>query len=335
MDVPLEPALLLAVLQELADGRPRSRARLAAAVDLDPSELQGALAQLADHGVREDREARLCVPGGVDLLDETRLAMLLATRSPRPPAFELRGVTGSTNDDARALVEAGDGDDRSPRVVLAEAQISGRGRRGRSWQSPVASNLYLTQIEALAGGAETARGLSLAVGVAVAEALERLHGIEVALKWPNDLLVAGRKLGGILVELAMARGRVHALLGVGVNVRLPAYVALGIDQPWVDLASLGVAPPARNETAAAIVSSLRETAERFRIAGFDATLRARWQDRDPFFGCPVEVSGGDGAVVGVARGIDAAGELLLDTAEGRRSIGAGEVSIRLRGAALP
>lgn len=331
MDVHLAPAPLLAVLRELATGRTLTTDRIAAAAGLDEAALGSARAQLADHGVLQDEDGAWHAPAGVDLLDRARIDMLLAASCPDPCRAEILGVTGSTNDHARSRLEELADEASRPGVVLAEAQAAGRGRRGRGWQSPVASNLYMTQIEPLRGGPETARGLSLAVGVAVAEALDRVHGVDIALKWPNDLLVDGRKLGGILVELAMVRGRCHALLGIGVNVRVPAYVARDIDQPWVDLATLGVAAPARNETAAAVIASVRDMAENFRARGFDARMRARWQTRDPFFGRDVEVSGQDGAISGVALGIDEAGELLVDTPAGRRTLGAGEVSIRLAG----
>lgn len=329
MDVPLAPAPLLAVLRVLAAGQTLTTERIAGAAGVEAEALEAAASQLADQGVLRRGADAWCAPEGIDLLDRARLDLLLAASCPRACRAEVLGVTGSTNDDARRLLEEVADDSQRPRVVLAEAQAAGRGRRGRSWQSPVASNLYLTQLEPLRGGPETARGLSLAAGVAVAEALERVHGIDVALKWPNDLLVEGRKLGGILVELALVGGRCHALIGIGVNVRLPAHVARAIDQPWIDLATLGVDGPTRNETAAAIVASVNTMAETFRANGFDARLRARWQSRDPFFDRAVVVSNRDGAVSGIARGIDDDGELLLETAAGRRVLSAGEVSIRL------
>ncbi|MEE4298703.1 MAG: biotin--[acetyl-CoA-carboxylase] ligase [Pseudomonadales bacterium] len=329
MDMPLAPAPLLAVLRELAAGQTLDTVRIALATGLDEALIEAAQPQLVDHGVLRDESGLWHAPAGVDLLDRGRLDLLLAAAGPRTCRTQILGVTGSTNDDARELLERVADEATRPRVVLAEAQVAGRGRRGKNWQSPVASNLYLTQIEPLAGGPESAGGLSLVMGVAVADALERLHGIDVALKWPNDLLVGGRKLGGILVELAMARGRCHALIGIGVNVRLPGYVARAIDQPWIDLAALGVRAPARNETAAALISSVRAMAQTFRGHGFDARLRARWQARDPFFGREVIVSGRDDVITGIARGIDDSGELLVDTPRGRRSVGAGEVSIRL------
>jgi BirA family biotin operon repressor/biotin-[acetyl-CoA-carboxylase] ligase len=332
MDPPLAPASLLALLRVLADAEPRSIAELATAVDSREDSLRAALPVLADHGVRRLRDGRLCLCAGADLLERARVEDQLAAITRARYHLDVRGVTGSTNDDARALLDGARTDGAAP-VVLAEAQASGRGRRGRPWQSPVASNVYLTQVEALPGGPESARGLSLVVGVAVAEALERLHDLDVSLKWPNDLLVRRRKLGGILVELAMAGGRLHALIGIGINVRIPAYVARRIDQPWTDLASEAGSAASRNEIAAAVIGSVGAAVEAFRGSGFDARTRARWQARDPFFGLPVMITSADDVMEGIARGIDRDGELLVDTPTGRRSIGAGEVSIRLLEAA--
>lgn len=332
MDLPLAPASLLALLRALADAEPRSPDELAGALNLDARTLRDALPLLADHGVRRMRDGRWRLPGGADLIDRTHLQARLAATTRLRYDVNVRDVTGSTNDDARALLDARRGVGAYP-VVLAEAQASGRGRRGRPWQSPVASNVYLTQVEPLPGGPEAARGLSLVVGVAVAEALERLHGVDLDLKWPNDLLVGRRKLGGILVELALVGGRLHALIGIGINVRVPGYVARRIDQPWTDLAHEVTAPSSRNEVAAAVIAGVGEGVADFRAVGFDARTRARWQARDPFFDQPVCVTSVDGAFEGIARGIDDTGELLVDTPAGRRRIGAGEVSIRLLEAA--
>ncbi|MDZ7824717.1 MAG: biotin--[acetyl-CoA-carboxylase] ligase [Gammaproteobacteria bacterium] len=152
-----------------------------------------------DHGVRRRRDGSLRIPGGLELLEAAAIEAALAGPRGRATPVEVLGITGSTNDDARGRLASGG---RPPFAMLAEAQQSGRGRRGRQWSSPVASNLYLTLAEALPGGPESSRGLSLAVGVAVAEGLARVSGVDVDLKWPNDLLVGGAKLGGILVELA-------------------------------------------------------------------------------------------------------------------------------------
>ena len=332
--VPLPAARLLSVLRVLAKEGRMTAPDLARRAGLDEPTLTGAAEQLRSHGLSLGVDG--VWSGSADLLNESVIEALVVARTRRPCSLAVLGITGSTNDDARvALAEASaqSAPDNRIRAILAEGQGKGRGRRGRSWQSPVASNVYLTQIEHLGGGPGSARGLSLVVGVAVAEALERLHGVDVSLKWPNDLLVGHRKLGGILVELAQTADRCHALIGVGINVRVPAYAARQIDQAWIDLESCGEFPPRRSQVAAALVSSIADALETFRASGFDARLRARWQTRDPFFGKYVHVSGQETDFVGTAQGIDAEGALLVDTDAGRRVISAGEVSIRLVGKA--
>lgn len=320
------PERLLDVLSALADGQPISVDDLASRAGVTSAQLTDWLGQLADHGVRQRRDGTLRIPGGLELLDAERIrARSVGFDGPDLPV-EVVPITESTNDDVRERLAAGA---RPPYAVLAEAQTSGRGRRGRSWASPVASNLYVTLAEALPEGPESARGLSLAVGVAVAEGLDRVTGVDVDLKWPNDLLHGGRKLGGILVELAQGPSGTAAVIGVGLNVRVPPYVAAGIDQAWTDLSGLGAGEVSRNELAGAIVASIHQTLTHFRAHGFDALLRARWQSRDPYFDRRIVVSGEHLRLEGTERGIDDDGQLLIATDQGVERLGAGEVSIRL------
>jgi BirA family biotin operon repressor/biotin-[acetyl-CoA-carboxylase] ligase len=326
MHTALAPECLLQLLAMLADGRAHSAEELADRVGLEPGELHAGIDQLVDHGVRQRRDGSLRIPGGIELLEAAAIEAALVGLQARATPVEVLGVTGSTNDDARRRLGSGG---RPPFAVLAEAQQSGRGRRGRQWSSPVASNLYLTLAEALAGGPETSRGLSLAVGVAVAEGLGRVSGVDVDLKWPNDLLVGGAKLGGILVELAESGDRTVAIIGIGLNVRVPDYVARSIDQAWTDLVRAGAVDRSRNALAGSLIASLGATLDHFREHGFDARLRSRWQARDPFFGQRIVAIGVQGTLHGIERGIDDSGELLIETASGMERVGAGEVSIRL------
>lgn len=326
MHTALPPEHLLQLLAILADGRARTPAELADAIGLDATALHAGIDLLVDHGVRQRRDGSLRIPGGIELLEVPAIETALAGLHARAIPVEVLGVTGSTNDDARRRLGSGR---RPPFAVLAEAQQAGRGRRGRQWSSPVASSLYLTLAEALSGGPESSRGLSLAVGVAVAEALGRASGVDADLKWPNDLLIGGAKLGGILVELAEAGERTVAIIGIGLNVRVPDYVARGIDQAWIDLVRAGAVDRSRNALAGGLIASLGTTLDHFRGHGFDARLRARWQARDPFFGRRVVATGVQGILHGIERGIDENGELLIETDAGMERVGAGEVSIRL------
>jgi BirA family biotin operon repressor/biotin-[acetyl-CoA-carboxylase] ligase len=326
-----EPETILAVLACLADGEPRSAEAVAAAAGVTAPALAAAREPLADHGVRWRASGALRVPGGVDLLDADAITRALAARGREALPVHVLGVTGSTNDDVRARLAT----ERPPFAVLAEAQRAGRGRRGRSWASPVACNLYLSLALPLPGGVAAATGLSLVVGVAVAEALDEALAVPVQLKWPNDLLVGERKLGGILVELASGAAGDAAVVGIGVNVRQPRHAARTVDQAWIDLAALVPALPSRNVLAATVADRVLGLHEHFLAHGFDAPLRARWSARDPWRDRTVVARGPDRALTGISRGVDETGALLLDTGTAVERIGSGEVSLRLGDGAMP
>jgi BirA family biotin operon repressor/biotin-[acetyl-CoA-carboxylase] ligase len=171
-------------------------------------------------------------------------------------------------------------------------------------------------------------GLSLAVGVAATEALAACAIDEVALKWPNDLVARGAKLGGILVELGGdALGPCHAVVGVGLNLRVGA-AAAAIDQACIDLAALAPSP-SRVQVAARLVDHLVDALDRFAEHGFDA-FAAAYARRDALYEREVELLQGDRRRHGIARGIDARGALRVAFADGEEVVDSGEVSLRMR-----
>lgn len=219
-------------------------------------------------------------------------------------------------------------------VLLAERQMGGRGRRGRSWTSPLAANLYLSLGREFDGGLARLGGLSLVAGIAIAEALQALGAGGVRLKWPNDLVVPGgdgpgglRKLGGVLVEGGGEHaGPVRAVIGIGLNIAMPAAAAETIDQPWADLAEL-LPGCTRNRIAAALVSALVPALERFDQDGL-APFAMRYAALDALAGRAIEVHAGSGVHAGIACGIAADGALRVRSAGGERNHHAGEVSVR-------
>lgn len=238
--------------------------------------------------------------------------------------LDIRQLVSSTNDIAMAHAAQGVG---SGYVCLAEQQTAGRGRRGRNWVSPFGSNLYLSIVWEFFQGAAQLEGLSLATGVAVARALKGLGVPSVGLKWPNDLLVDGAKLSGILLEMTGdPAGRCQVVLGVGVNHRLPSMAAQEIDQSWARVEDFrpGIA---RNALAAAVTSELLIMLERFSSAGF-AAFQQEWMALDVYAGKPVVIKTGTTDIPGVARGVDGTGGLLLDTGDGLEVIKGGEMSLR-------
>lgn len=211
---------------------------------------------------------------------------------------------------------------------LAERQSAGRGRRGRDWSSPLAAHVYLSLSRRFDCGIAGLQGLSLAVGVATVEALHALGCTRVGLKWPNDLLADGRKLGGILVELGGdAAGPMHVVVGLGLNVAMPAQAARGIDQPWCDLAMLSPTPPSRQAVCLALLDALLPMLARFEREGL-APFLPGWERHDLLAGRPVRLVEGDRVHEGVAAGIARDGALRLRQVGGERCFHAGEASLR-------
>ena len=214
-------------------------------------------------------------------------------------------------------------------VCLAERQTAGRGRRNRSWVSPFASNLYLSLLWRSGSGIAELGGMSLVCGVAVLRCLEQFGVVSGGLKWPNDILVDDAKLGGILIDVTgESTGACAVVIGVGINVAMPAEAGSRIDQPWVDLCSLaGETRFPRNLLAARTLDCLLEAIAEFRAGGL-AGFVDDWSRYDVMAGRRVDVYLPNETVSGRACGIDETGALLVRTAGGQRRVASGEVSLR-------
>lgn len=239
--------------------------------------------------------------------------------SPTRGRIERHASLPSTSDRAIARAEAGE----APwYAVLAETQTAGRGRHGRRWISPP-GNLYLSVL--LDAQAAEPAGLGLLAGVAIADALATLlpDSIALHLKWPNDLIVDGRKLGGVLVEAGTRIDGSHwAVAGIGLNLVAHPDDA---DRPATSLAALGVAPPAPDALAEMIIDRLIAWSTRAHAEGFSVIVTA-WQRRAPPHGVPITVRLPAGPVSGRYAGLDVDGALLVALEDGRtRRVVAGEV----------
>lgn len=209
-------------------------------------------------------------------------------------------------------------------VLIADAQTAGRGRLGRPWVSPPGANLYLSMFRRVHGGVRAQGGLSLALGVAAAEVLRGFGIAAVGLKWPNDLLARGRKLGGLLVETIGDGDGVIA--GIGLNLRMPADAQARIDQPWIDLAELGAAIP-RAQLAAAVVTHWLAAFDDFARHGL-AAFTPRWNALDALADAAVRISTPAGDRNGIARGIAIDGALRFEIDGRIETVISGEVSLR-------
>jgi BirA family biotin operon repressor/biotin-[acetyl-CoA-carboxylase] ligase len=245
-------------------------------------------------------------------------AALPASLDARLEAIEVLSELDSTN--AEALRRSAALPDLA--LILADAQSAGRGRRGRVWQSPPGANLYASLHWRHRLPPNALAGLSLVVGLACAEALHELGATEVRVKWPNDLLARGRKLGGVLIELAPD----VAVIGIGLNLHMPETAAAQIDQPWIDLAMLDVALE-RHALAARLMTTLLPALELFNSHGLSA-FSARWIAFDALAGAQIMASAGDQRLQGEALGLAPDGGLRVLVDGSERVLHSAEVTIR-------
>ncbi len=263
----------------------------------------------------------------LELLDEEKIHRALPAEAKQPLKLELFQELDSTN--AYLLQQEKIGAPKGS-ICLAEYQRSGRGRRGRHWVSPFGSNLYLSLLWRYALAPQELGALSLAVGVGVAQVLESFGVQAIALKWPNDLLWQGRKLGGILIEMVgEAQGPCSVVVGVGINTRLSPEAAARIEQPWTDLESILGTACSRNALAAALIGELLKTMECYEKQGFSAFLSA-WHRYDPYLGAPVALHQGIRVFQGIYRGITETGALRLEHNGKIQTFQGGEISLRTR-----
>lgn len=307
------------VLDELA------RSRATGLSGLDADEL-GALAEL---GVCVDGD-RASLEPDIELLSATsvRDGLALATLA-WLRAFEVRAHIASTN---TSLLERATEDEIAGQVITAEVQTAGRGRRGRNWLSPFGRNLAVSIGVAVARPVAEIGALSLVVGVAVRRALVE-HGLTgIDLKWPNDVLLDGRKLAGILIELVRATAPVEVVIGIGVNVGCAARVAERIDQSVADVAEQ-IQGPTRNALLARILDHVVAACHGFDAGGFDR-FRDEWNNAHFYRGTQVVVTPADepgrsaASFAGRVLDVGPDGALRIETADGVRAFTGGEVTMR-------
>ncbi|XKM14215.1 bifunctional biotin--[acetyl-CoA-carboxylase] ligase/biotin operon repressor BirA [Orbaceae bacterium ac157xtp] len=208
-------------------------------------------------------------------------------------------------------------------ACVAEYQQSGRGRRGRQWFSPFASNLYFSMYWRLEQGPAAAMGLSLMIGIVVADILRELSGKNIKVKWPNDLYLDDKKLAGILVEIAGKAGDVaHIVMGMGINLNMHNPDADIVNQSWTNLTNVN-----RNELIAKLMQVLPESLQRFEQQGL-SVFTLRWNFLDNFINRPVKLLIGDKVIQGMSRGINEQGALLLEQNGEITPFIGGEISLR-------
>ena len=212
-------------------------------------------------------------------------------------------------------------------ALFAETQTAGRGRLGRVWVSPPKSNIYLSLGWRTGLEPQELTGLSLAVGCAIGEGLERNFGLKMQLKWPNDLYLGGKKCGGVLIDLVQSSNQDWTIVvGVGLNVAMPNSGGNDIDQPWTDLGSHSAVPLTRNEVGGQLLWALVPLLSSWQVGAF-TQWRESWSRRDLMAGHQITVQQGNHSISGRADGVDQSGALRVVTNEGLTVVQSGEASM--------
>ena len=264
---------------------------------------------------------------GMELLDEaairTELQHLVSELQMSTLDLEIHRVTQSTNDVVmQRLVES----QSTAILCVAEMQTAGKGRRGRRWISPFGRNVYLTYGRFIGRQLSELGGLSLVVGMVVVDVLRAMGLERVGLKWPNDILLGGGKLGGILLELrASDAGGIGLVAGVGLNLALNVKESLSIDQPWSAISSQLEMP--RNILLGTLGGRIVNAIQAFEDVGFDS-FAEKWSEYNLYTGQQVTVIRGSETISGIDSGVDQEGNLLLRTGAGLEVHNSGEVSMR-------
>ncbi|KMV35872.1 bifunctional biotin--[acetyl-CoA-carboxylase] ligase/biotin operon repressor BirA [Franconibacter pulveris 1160] len=310
----------LTLMSTLADGQFHSGEQLGDTLGMSRAAINKHIQTLRDWGVDV-----FTVPGKgyslpepIQLLNEDIIRSQIETGS-----VAVLPVIDSTNQyllDRLSSLESGD-------ACIAEYQQAGRGRRGRKWFSPFGANLYLSMYWRLEQGPAAAIGLSLVIGIVMAEVLHDLGADQVRVKWPNDLYLQDRKLAGILVELTGKTGdAAQIVIGAGINLAMRRVESEVVNQGWINLQEAGIKID-RNQLAARLINELRVALEQFEKEGLSPFL-ARWEKLDNFIHRPVKLIIGDREIYGISRGIDEQGALLLEQNGAIKAWVGGEISLR-------
>jgi BirA family biotin operon repressor/biotin-[acetyl-CoA-carboxylase] ligase len=323
-------SLAIDILRILQRGGPQDAASLAAACGSRPAEARSAAARLVSDGRllltgnAYSLSGNAYPLGGFDFLDAAAIRAALRG-SARGMAVDVVDSCESTNS---TLLDEADLD--APRLLLAEEQTAGRGRRGRRWLSGIGDALTLSLRRAVARPLRDLPALSLVSGVAASRALHALGAPSVRLKWPNDLVVtdasaAKAKLGGILVETRQQGSRVTIVVGIGINVRESRRVRSSLARRVASLEQLVARMPSRNTLAAALASELCLALDAFEREGFGAVQRD-WEALHAYAGERLRVRLANGRVLaGTADGVDEQGALRLRTRGGVHAVHSGRV----------
>lgn len=315
------------ILAILSDGQFHSGEVIAQQLSLSRTAVAGHISQLSNWGldVFKVKGKGYKLEREFKLLDAEQIKKQVTLNS--RALINVEPVLESTNTELKKRITSAPHNLADGDVVLAEVQTAGRGRHGRKWVAPVGGSLTMSMYWSFPDGYQSMAGLSLLVGLAVCEGLRKVGVEDAQLKWPNDVYLYGKKLAGILVEVEGQIGATaHCVIGIGINVCVPD-AEFDVGQPHTDVTSALGQVPDRNTLAAAVISSLWQLLPEFSQRGFQPFVEL-WQAMDLFADKKVVLQMGDKRFLGIDRGVDASGALLVETEDGITRFHGGEVSLR-------
>jgi BirA family biotin operon repressor/biotin-[acetyl-CoA-carboxylase] ligase len=310
---------MVGFLNILNDGQPHGGTEVAESLGVSRAAIWKVVQRLKEYDVSVESGRhgyRLQHP--LVLLDKSRIQKLLSVE-PKVDVFE---KVSSTNDYLKGIAHA-----TSPHVCLAEHQLNGRGRLGRSWESPFGRNIYCSLSYVFQKDFSEMSGLSLAVGVLTAKAIENISSqFQPSLKWPNDIYIQGKKAGGILIDLqAEANGVCKAIIGIGLNVNMEGLSLKGI-RGWTSLAEVSDQVLDRNDIVGKLLNSLIQGLETFLTEGLGPFL-SDWKRLDYLNNKKISLSEGNVNYSGIVKGITPEGYLCLELPAGLRTFSYGDTHL--------
>lgn len=320
-------SLTFQILEQLSDGKFHSGEALAAQFDVSRARVWQAVDELRTLGldIAAVTGRGYKIFDGLELLNPQKIKSYLPNELAENTELIICHETESTNSVLSDQLRKNK--IPSGTVCLAEYQSLGRGRLGRTWQSPLCCNIYCSMTWRFNQNASQLMGLSLVAGLAVIEALNQIGAKNIGLKWPNDIFYQGKKLGGILVEIAGdALGPCDVVIGIGLNVNMPRHIK--IDQAFTDLSQVMQRNISRNQVIAHMITQLNQYLPRFSQSGFNGFID-EWLKYDILHNKSVKITHLDQILNGYAIGIDEQGQLKVKIGDEEQRLTSAEVSVSL------
>lgn len=320
MTNPIKQAQILSLIEVLSDGEFHSGEVLSKQFSLSRMAIHNKIAQLKEYGllIEAKKHVGYRIKNKIQRLDFEKINNALQGFAATP--LQLFFSIDSTNAALLRQIE------QLPKgqTFIAEHQTQGRGLQGRSWFSPLGCNLYLSIYWPFEKGFGALNGLSLAIGIALCDALCSLTKQSIQIKWPNDLYLNQKKIGGILVELAgKINDTAHAVIGFGLNLNMPKSSEFPIDQHYESLLYHD-----KNQLAAFLVRTFYRALAQFEASGFSG-FYPLWSRYDLYFNQPIAFCVNGQQKIGIERGIDQQGALLIEDDQNQlQSYASGEIQLK-------